>query len=165
MSFIFTKILRSCPGDYIRHTPCIHRHTGLSMASLNVLVKLLPSSPFRLFPFFLYWRSPLPFCLLFLFPSSSISWAMLSVSISLCNLDFGLPRVLHSVRSHIFSRSIFSVLFPFYLQYFLSYTLCCDCVCFQCFPCYYFGSRSRDFIQIHETSSAELSLLFINYKV
>ena len=39
-------IQRSCPGDYIRHTPCIHRHTGLSMASLNVLVKLLPSSPF-----------------------------------------------------------------------------------------------------------------------
>ena len=49
---------RSCPSDYIRH---IHhafiiifetRHTGLIMATLNVLVKLLPSPPFLLSPFF-----------------------------------------------------------------------------------------------------------------
>ena len=90
---------QSCPSDYIycyiRH---IHHafmiifetsHTGLIMASLNVLVKLLPSSrTLSPFPLFLHWRSPLPFCLLFLFPASSISWAMLAVSISFCNLDF-----------------------------------------------------------------------------
>ena len=64
-------------------------HTGLIMASLNVLGKLLPSSrTLSPFPLFLHWRSPLPFCVLFLFPASSISWAMLAVSISFCNLDF-----------------------------------------------------------------------------
>ena len=64
-------------------------HTGLIMASLNVLGKLLPSSrTLSPFPLFLHWRSPLPFFVLFLFPASSISWATLAVSISFCNLDF-----------------------------------------------------------------------------
>ena len=136
----------------------MHSQTYRSQHGLVKRARQTPS-PLTLspFPLLLYWRSTLLFCFLFLFPSSSISWAMLSVSISLCNLDFGLPRVLHSIRSHIFSRSVFSVLFPFYLQYFLSYTLCFGCVCFQCFPCYYFCSLSRDFIQMHETSSAVLS--------
>ena len=46
---------RSFPSDYIRHVYHAFiiifetRHTGLIMTSLNVLVKLLPSSPFRLF--------------------------------------------------------------------------------------------------------------------
>ena len=56
-------------------------HTGLIMASLNVLGKLLPSSrTLSPFPLFLHWRSPLPFCVLFLFPASSKSWATLAVS-------------------------------------------------------------------------------------
>ena len=68
--WLFTAVL---PSDYIRH---IHhafiiifetRHTGLIMASSNVLVKLLPSSP--KFPLFVHWRSPLPFCLLTVFIS------------------------------------------------------------------------------------------------
>ena len=59
------------------------------MASFNVLVKLLPSSrTLSPLPLFLHWRSSLPFCLLFLFPASSISQAMLEVSISFGNLDF-----------------------------------------------------------------------------
>ena len=78
---------------YKTHTPCIHYHLrDKSHRSHHGFIKrarqtpsLLPLSPF---PLFLHWRSPLPFCLLFLFPSSSISWAMLAVSISLCNLDF-----------------------------------------------------------------------------
>ena len=66
---------------------------------------------------------------------------------------YRLPRVRHSVLSHIFSRSVFSVLFPFCLQYFLSYTLCFGFVCFQCFPCYYFYSCSPDFSLIRESNS------------
>ena len=62
---LFTSVMkshkylqRSCPSDYTTH---IHhafiiifetRHTGLIMAALNVLVKLLPSSPFLLSPCF-----------------------------------------------------------------------------------------------------------------
>ena len=63
-----------------------------SLSSSRQVIKRARQTPFLLplspFPLFLHWRSPLPFCLLFLFPSSSISWAMLAVSISLCNLDF-----------------------------------------------------------------------------
>ena len=75
-----------------------------------------------------------------------------------CPLDFHLPpyrlpRVRQSVLSHIFSRSVFSVLFPFCLQYFLSYTLCFGCVCFQCLPCYYFCSCSTDFSLMGESNS------------
>ena len=55
---LFTAVLPKRLYYYIRH---IHHafmiifetsHTGLIMASLNVLVKLLPSSPFRLSPCF-----------------------------------------------------------------------------------------------------------------
>ena len=63
-------------SDYIRH---IHhafiiifetRHTGLIMTSLNVLVKLLPSSPFRLSPCFFIGVRPFfsASCLYFHFP-------------------------------------------------------------------------------------------------
>ena len=110
------------------------------MASLNVLVKFLTSSPFRLS----LWRSSLPFCLLSLFPSSSIS----SLGYARGNYlvlqprFYRLPRVRHSVRSHIFSRSVFSALFPFCLQYFLSFILCFGCISFQSFPCYSFSAAA-----------------------
>ena len=117
-------------------------HTGLIMASLNVLGKLLPSSrTLSPFPLFLHWRSPLPFCVLFLFPASSISWATLAVSISFCNLDFiyRVPRV---------SRSVFSVLFPICLQYFLSHIHCFGCICFQFFPSVYYFSAAAPEISV-----------------
>ena len=84
----------------------------------------LTLSPFP-FPLFLYWRSPLPFCLLFLFPSSSISWAMLAVNISFCNLDFISCHVFtFGPVTYIFKVRIFctfSFLFAvfFYLYYLL----------------------------------------------
>ena len=139
------------------HTPCIHYHLRDKIhRSHHGLIKRARLSPYSLltlspFPLFLHWRSPLPFCVLFLFPSSSLSWAMLAVSISFCNLDFLGFHVFDIRFGHIHwpecisSRSVFSVLFPFCLQYFLSYTLCFGCICFQCFPCYYFCNRSRDF--------------------
>ena len=87
------------------------------MASLNVLIKLLPSSPF---PLFLHRRSPVPFCLLFLFPFSSISWAMLAVSISFCNLDFVGCHVFDIRSGHIyFQRQYFLYFIPFCFKYFL----------------------------------------------
>ena len=64
------------------HTPCIHYHLRDKIhRSHHGLIKRARLSPYSLltlspFPLFLPWRSPLPFCLLFLFPSSSISWAM-----------------------------------------------------------------------------------------
>ena len=129
------------------------RHTGLIMASLNVLVKLPPSSPFRLSPV-----SLLAFAASFLPPVFiSIFLNFLGYArgkyLVLQHRFYRLPRVRHSVRSHTFSRSEVFVLFPFCLQYFLSYTLCFGFVCFQCFPCYYFYSCSADFSLIRESNS------------
>ena len=78
---------QSCPSDYIRHTPCIHhRLQDKTHRSNHRLIKRARQTPSLLtlspFPLFFHWRSPLPFCLLFLFPSSSISQAMLAVSVS-----------------------------------------------------------------------------------
>ena len=84
------------------------------MASLNVLVKLLPSSPFRLSRcFFIGVRR---------FPSSSISWAMLAVSILFCNLDF-IGCHMFDIRSvtYIFKVSIlctFSLLFVVFSKFY-----------------------------------------------
>ena len=100
---------RSCPSDYVRHiyTPCIHfylrdkihrSHQGLIKRSRLSAYSLLTLSPF---PLFLHWSLPLPFCLLFIFPSSSISWAMLAVSISFCNLDFLGCHVFNIWSGHI----------------------------------------------------------------
>ena len=113
------------------------------MASLNVLVKLLSSSPFHLPPFF------------FIDVAASAFLPPVFVSIFLNFLGYArgknlvlqprfcrLPRVRHSVRSHTFSRSLFLVLFAFCLQYFLSYILCFGCICFQFFPCYYFSAAT-----------------------
>ena len=60
------------------------RHTGLIMVSLNVLVKLLPFSPFPLVSSLAFTASFPPPVFISIF---SISWAMLAVSISFCNLD------------------------------------------------------------------------------
>ena len=87
------------------------------MASLNVLVKLLPSSPFRLSRcFFIGVR---------LFPSSSISWAMLAVSILFCNLDFIGCHVfdINSVR-HIYFQGQYSLhFFPSFAVFSKFYSL------------------------------------------
>ena len=152
---LFTSVMkshkylqRSCPSDYTTH---IHhafiiifetRHTGLIMAALNVLVKLLPSSPFLLSPCF--------FIGVHHFLSASCSYFHLlnflgdarGKYLVLQPRFYGLQRVRHSVRSHIFSRSVFSVLFPFCLQYFLTNILCFGRFCFQCFPCYYFPATA-----------------------
>ena len=84
---LFTSVLPK--RLYKTHTPCIYYHlrnkTQVSSWPRQTpsLLTLLP------FPLFFHWRSPLPFCLLFLFPSSSISWAMLAVEkILFCTLDF-----------------------------------------------------------------------------
>ena len=88
---LFTAVLPK--RLYKTRAPCIHYHLRDKIhRSHHGLIKRARSSPYSLltlspFPLFLHWRSPLPFCLLFLFPSSSISWAMLAVSISFCNLD------------------------------------------------------------------------------
>ena len=102
---LFTAVLpkRLCKT----HTPCIHfylrdkihrSHQGLIKRSRLSAYSLLTLSPF---PLFLHWRLPLPFCLLFIFPSSSISWAMLAVSISFCNLDFLGCHVFNIRSGHI----------------------------------------------------------------
>ena len=82
------------------------------MASLNVLVKLLPSSPFRLSRcFFIGVRR---------FPSSSISWAMLAVSILFCNLDFIDCHVFDIRSGHIYFQGQYSLhFFPFACRNFL----------------------------------------------
>ena len=156
---LFTSVMkshkyfqRSCPSDYTTH---IHhafiiifetRHTGLIMAALNVLVKLLPSSPFLLSPCF--------FIGVHHFLSASCSYFHLlnflgdarGKYLVLQPRFYGLQRVRHSVRSHIFSRSVFSVLFPFCLQYFLTYILCFGRFFFSVLSLLLFScNRSRDF--------------------
>ena len=134
----------SCPSDFIRH---IHHafiiifetsHTGLIMASLNELVKLLSSSTFRL--------SSLAFAASFL-PAVFISIFLNFLGYARGKYLALQPRfyrqlVRHSVWSHMFSRSVFSVLFPFCLQYFRSHIHCFGCICFHFFPCYYFPAAA-----------------------
>ena len=97
----------------------IHYHLrDKTHRSHHVLIKRAHQTPFLLtlspFPLFLHWRSPLPFCLLFLFPSSSISWAMLAVRISFCNLDFIGCHVLDIRSGHIYLQGQYSLyFFPF----------------------------------------------------
>ena len=115
---------RSCPSDYIRH---IHQvfiiifetsHTGLNMAPCS-------SNSFLPHPFALPFVSSLAFAACFLppvlYPSSLISWAMLAVSISFCNLDF--------IGCHVFD-SWFDIRFGHiyfqgqYLLYFSPFVCC-----------------------------------------
>ena len=113
---------RSCPSEYIRH---IHHaiiiifetsHRGLIMASFKrarQTPSLLTLSPFPLFSSLAFSAS---FLLPDLFPSSSISWAMLAVSISFFNLDF--------IGCHVFDSwfDIWSGHIYFQGQYFLYFS-------------------------------------------
>ena len=111
---VLPKRLYKTPTSYIHYhlQDKTHRsHHGLIKRARQT-PSLFTLSPF---PLFLHWRSPLPLCLLFLFPSSSISWAMLEVSILFCNLDF-IGCHMFDIRSvtYIFKVSIlctFSLLF------------------------------------------------------
>ena len=111
---LLPKRLYKTPTSYIHYhlQDKTHRsHHGLIKRARQT-PSLFTLSPF---PLFLHWRSPLPLCLLFLFPSSSISWAMLAVSILFCNLDF-IGCHMFDIRSvtYIFNVSIlctFSLLF------------------------------------------------------
>ena len=122
--FLHTSLVPFCivlpKRLYKTPTPCIHYHPqDKTDRSHHGLIKRARQTPslFTLshFQLFLHWRSPLPLCLLFLFPSSSISWAMLAVSILFCNLDF-IGCHMFDIRSvtYIFNVSIlctFSLLF------------------------------------------------------
>ena len=139
---------RSCPSDCIRHINHAFiiifdtRHTVLIMASLNVLVKLLPSSPFRLSPYFFIGVHRFLSAPCFYFHLLQFLGYARDKYLILQPRFYRLPRVWHSIRSHTFSRSVFCVLFPFCLQYFLSCILFFGCICFQCFPCYYFPASA-----------------------
>ena len=156
--FLHTSLVPSCTlftavlpkRLYKTPTPYIHYHLqDKTHRSHHGLIKRARQTPSLLtlspFPLFLHWRSPLPFCLLFLIPSSSVSWAMLYARGKYLVLQprfYRLPRVRLSDRSHIFSRSVFSALFPFCLQYFLSFILCFGCISFQSCPCYSFSAAA-----------------------
>ena len=96
---------RSCPSDYIRH---IHhafiiifetRHTGLIMASLNALFKLLPSSPFRLSPcLFIGVHRFLSASCFYFHLLSFLGYARSKYNLVLQPRFNRLPRVRHSVR-------------------------------------------------------------------
>ena len=104
---------------YKTHTPCIHYHLrDKTHRSHHGLIKRARQTPSLLtlspFPLCFHWRSPLPFCLLFLFPSSSISWATLAVSILFCNLDFIGCHVFDIRSGHIYFQGQYSLyFFPF----------------------------------------------------
>ena len=118
------------------------RHTGLIMASLKVLVKLLPSSPFRLSPCFFIGVHRFLSASCFYFHLLDFLGYARGKYLALQPRFYRLPRVRHSVRSHIFSRSVFSVLFPFCLQCFLSCILCFGRFSFQCFTYYCFPAAA-----------------------
>ena len=87
------------------------RHTGLIMASLNVPVILLPSLPFRLSPSvssLAFTASFLPPVFTSIFP---ISWAMLAVRISFCNLGFIGYHVFDIRSGHIHFQGQYSLYF------------------------------------------------------
>ena len=124
------------------------------MASLNVLVKLLPSSPFRLsLCFFIGVYRFLSAPCFYFHLLNCLGYAHCKYLV-LQPRFYSLPRVRRSVRSHIFSRSVFSVLFPFCLQYFLSYILCFGRFLFSIRSLLLFScSRSRDFSLTRESNS------------
>ena len=72
---------------------------------------------------------------------------MLAVSTLFCNLDFIGCHVFDIRSGHIYfqgqySAWVFSALFPFCLQCFLSFILCFGCISFQSFPCYSFSAAA-----------------------
>ena len=118
------------------------RHAGFIMASLNVLVKVLPSSPFLLSPCFFIGVHHFLSASCFYFHLFNFLGDARGKYLVLQPRFYGLQRVRHSVRSHIFSRSVFSVLFPFCLQCFLSCILCFGRFSFQCFTYYCFPAAA-----------------------
>ena len=85
------------------------------MASINVLIKLLPSSPFRLSPCFFIGVHRYLSASCFYFHLLNFLGYSRGKYLILQPRFYRLPRVRHSVRS----RSVFSVLFPFVCSTFL----------------------------------------------
>ena len=99
------------------------RHTVLIMASLNVFVKLLPSSPFRLFPCFFIGVHRFLSASCFYFHLSN-SWAMHAVSISFSKLEIIGWHVFDIRSGHIYFQGQYSLyFFPFVCSIFLLYSL------------------------------------------
>ena len=127
------------------------RHTSLIMASLNVLVKLLPSSPFRLsLCFFIGVHRFLSAFLSFL------SWARLALSISFCNLGFIGCHVFDIRSGHIHFQGQYS-------QYFFSFVCSIFLVVFFAFVVFAFNAfvifsciRFRDFSLTRESTPVGL---------
>ena len=124
------------------------------MASLNVLVKLLPSSPFRLSPCFLIdvhrFLSASCFCfhLLNFLGYARGKYLVLQPRV------YRLASVRHSIGSHTFSRTVFSVLFPFCLRCFLQVYSLLWLYLFSMFSLLLFSCiRSRDFSLRRESNS------------
>ena len=110
---------------YIRH---IHRafiiifetrHTGIITASLNVFVELLPSSPFRLSPCFFIGVHRFHSTSCFYFHLLNFLGYARGKYLILQPRYYRFPLIRHLIRSDTFSRSVFSVLFPFVCSIFL----------------------------------------------
>ena len=124
------------------------------MASLNVLVKLLPSSPFRLSSCFFIGVHRFLSDSCFYFHLLNFLGYVRGKYLVLQPRFYSLPLIRHSVPSHIFSRSVFSVLFPFCLQYFLVIFFALVVFVFNAFLVLLFScSRSRDFSITRESNS------------
>ena len=94
-------------------------------------------------PLFLHWRSPLPFCPPVFISIFSTAWAMLTVSISFCNLDFIVCHVFDVRSGHIYFKGQYSLgFFPFVCSIFLFIFFTLVVFCFQSFPCYYFPAAA-----------------------
>ena len=113
-------------------------HTGIIKATLNVLVKLLPSSPIRLSPcFFISVHRFLSACCFYFHLLDCLGYAR-GKYLLLQPGFYRLPRVRRSVRSHIFSSQYSLCFFPFVCSIFLVIFFALVVFCFQCFPCCYF---------------------------
>ena len=115
---VFTAVLLK--RLYKTHTPCIHYHLrDKTHRSHQGLIKRAHQTPSPLTlspsPLFLYWRLPLPFCLLFLFPSSQFL-GLCSRQVSRC-----MGSHVFDIRSaHIHFQGQYSLYFsPFVCSIFL----------------------------------------------
>ena len=134
------------------------------MASLNVCSsKSFPPHPFA-FPvvfslaFAASFLPPVFISILLNFSSYARGKCVL-----FCNLHFIGCHVFDIRSGHIYfqdqySAWVFSALFPFCLQCFLSFILCFGCISFQSFPCYSFSAAApgiwgRDFSLTRESNS------------
>ena len=117
----FSYLQRSCPSDYSEtHTPCIHYHlrdkTHRSHHGFIKRVRRTPSA-FPLVSSLAFTASILPPAFISIF---SISWAMLAVSISFCNLGIIGCHVFDIRSGHIpFQGQYSPYFFPFICSIFL----------------------------------------------